>query len=166
MSHETKTADPLPSTAPIVHNGTYTVSHETDGHFTVKLSTSIKGKLAGKRIAAILTGSNNEADYTSLAFYEDEDDYTGGPRAFVWRRFQGEGSKMPVTPYNWQSEGWSKSEKKLAVWLDLVVRGESSYWLGRGYKVQHAGTCVRCNRKLTDPVSIETGIGPVCAGRS
>lgn len=27
----------------------------------------------------------------------------------------------------------------------------------------HAGSCGRCGRELTDPASIETGLGPVCA---
>lgn len=28
----------------------------------------------------------------------------------------------------------------------------------------HAGACCRCGRELTDPESIDRGIGPVCAG--
>jgi hypothetical protein len=31
--------------------------------------------------------------------------------------------------------------------------------------VWHDGTCGRCGRKLTVPESIESGLGPVCAGR-
>jgi hypothetical protein len=27
------------------------------------------------------------------------------------------------------------------------------------------GSCSCCGRELTDPVSIEAGIGPICAGR-
>ena len=34
-----------------------------------------------------------------------------------------------------------------------------------GIEVWHEGTCGRCGRQLTVPESIETGIGPVCAGR-
>jgi hypothetical protein len=34
-----------------------------------------------------------------------------------------------------------------------------------GYRLLVEGTCVRCNRRLTTPESIESGIGPVCAGR-
>ena len=29
----------------------------------------------------------------------------------------------------------------------------------------HAGTCGKCGRELTNPESIATGLGPVCAGR-
>lgn len=30
---------------------------------------------------------------------------------------------------------------------------------------QHSGECGRCGRELTDPVSIEVGLGPVCRER-
>jgi hypothetical protein len=32
----------------------------------------------------------------------------------------------------------------------------------QGYKIMHAGRCLRCGRILTVPESIETGIGPEC----
>ena len=31
--------------------------------------------------------------------------------------------------------------------------------------IQHDGTCCICRKQLTDPVSVATGIGPICAGR-
>ena len=31
--------------------------------------------------------------------------------------------------------------------------------------LQHEGTCGRCGRALTNPESLETGLGPICAGR-
>ena len=31
-----------------------------------------------------------------------------------------------------------------------------------GYHIEHAGRCGKCGRQLTDPVSIERGIGPEC----
>jgi hypothetical protein len=34
-----------------------------------------------------------------------------------------------------------------------------------GYKVYHTGQCGVCGRALTDPVSIELGIGPYCIKR-
>ena len=37
--------------------------------------------------------------------------------------------------------------------------------LPRGWEVNHAGKCVVCARELTDPVSRDLGIGPVCRGR-
>ena len=32
----------------------------------------------------------------------------------------------------------------------------------RNVKIYHLGTCNMCNRKLTDSLSIELGLGPVC----
>lgn len=34
-----------------------------------------------------------------------------------------------------------------------------------GMRVRHEGTCMRCARRLTDPVSIDRGYGPECAGK-
>ena len=34
--------------------------------------------------------------------------------------------------------------------------------IGATLTIQHAGKCGKCGRKLTDPVSIETGLGPIC----
>ncbi len=34
-----------------------------------------------------------------------------------------------------------------------------------GYRLEHTGRCGRCNRLLTDPESIRTGLGPECGGR-
>lgn len=31
-----------------------------------------------------------------------------------------------------------------------------------GYRLLEENSCVRCNRRLTDPVSISCGIGPEC----
>jgi len=33
-------------------------------------------------------------------------------------------------------------------------------------EVWHSGECSRCGRELTDPASIERGLGPVCAERA
>ena len=35
----------------------------------------------------------------------------------------------------------------------------------RTVRVLHSGSCGRCGRKLTVPESIDTGLGPECAGR-
>jgi hypothetical protein len=45
--------------------------------------------------------------------------------------------------------------------------GESTFEeRGETYSMLAADTCGRCNRELTDPVSIERGIGPECYGKS
>jgi len=150
--------------APSVKNGTFTVSHERLGHFTVKLWTCAKGALAGKRILSLLTGPNNDTDFTGVAFWNDE-----AKVANVWKRHRGEKSSQPVDGFAWQTIGWSVYEQKLAIWCDLATRGAEQerhgYWFGEGYRLQLEGRCVVCNRKLTHPESIDAGIGPECASR-
>lgn len=150
---------------PNVHNGTYTVSHPEHGHFTAKLYTAQKGALQGKRILAILIGPNNQADFKPVAFWDDDKQ-----RANVWKRYRSPVIKrdMIFDGVCWQ-ESWNATEKKIAIWCDMVKRGSqdppAGYWHAQGYKVQLEGRCVVCNRPLTDPTSIETGIGPICASR-
>ena len=45
----------------------------------------------------------------------------------------------------------------LAIW-----QGRENEIEAAGWKVNHAGKCCRCGRKLTTPESIESGIGPEC----
>jgi hypothetical protein len=47
------------------------------------------------------------------------------------------------------------------VWSRLIS-GEMHPELG----IWHEGRCGACGRRLTDPLSISSGLGPVCAGRN
>lgn len=168
---------------PNVHNGTWTVDSPR-GHFTIELKTACpKSKLAGKRIISMLVGPNNRTDFRGVAFWDDVKQ-----AAIVWRAHRGPGSSGYVDAMHWtpskpKSDNpfattkvdldphhahptFSKVEQQLSIWCDLVVRGDAGFWHAEGYSVLVAGMCVVCNRKLTDPESIRTGIGPVCAGRS
>lgn len=175
-----------------VHNGTYTVAHPAQGHFTLKVYTVRKGDLEGKRIIALLVGPDNTSDYKGVAFWNDDRQVVN-----VWRRHRGPDSREPIDGYHWQKKGWSSVEQKLAIWSDLAIRGDGTgeagssptpaevstndpetverlrgdrprkgFWAGEGYTLLVEGRCVVCNKKLTDPESIRTGIGPVCGGRS
>lgn len=152
-------AGETPAVALALKNGTYTVSHPEHGHYTIKLHTVTgDSELAGKRIFSLLVGASNETDYEGVAFWNDDARF-----ASVWKRHRSPTSTMTVDAYNWQSS-WSKVEKKLGVLLGLALR-ERSYWHEEGYELLLEGRCVRCNRKLTTPESIRTGIGPECAKR-
>lgn len=166
----TENTPATPVAPPNVFNGTYTVSHPDRGHFTLKVYTAQKGDLAGKRIVALLTGPDNTSNYTGVAFWNDEQ-----RRAYVWRRFKGaediildgtQWARGRGEGYGLDAPGLSSVQKKLAIWADLVNRGERGFWYGEGYRVDLSGRCVVCNRELTDPESIRTGIGPKCGGRS
>lgn len=131
-----------------VKNGTYTlVSGRTGEHRTLKLTTAQRGGLKGRRIAKLLVGPNNEADYIGFAFVEDTNVLK------VWGAFRG-----------------TITEKIGAALMAILTRGRvqpdgSVVAEGLNGHVLFQSACRVCNRPLTCPESIRTGIGPVCAGR-
>lgn len=152
-------ASPPTRAGPRVHNGAYTVSHEKHGHFTVKLYTAQPpSDLAWKRILALLVGPDNTSDWKGVAFWREEADWQV---ADVWRTHRSDDRTVPIDGFHW-GEKWTAIEKKLAIWSDLVVRGAASHWKGNGYTLLREGRCVRCNRLLTHPESIDRGVGPEC----
>lgn len=138
--------------APRVKNGTWTVRNRRTGeHRTFRIKTQRDdAKFApGMRVLSLLTGPNNEQDFTGIAFIDD----TG---VKVWSKRRGTQFEQLAqmfwlvaldlpAPHPW-SEGRMQDENH--------------------YEFMGEARCVRCNRKLTEPVSIETGIGPECGGRS
>jgi hypothetical protein len=45
-------------------------------------------------------------------------------------------------------------------WAMQIINGVTA--LPEGYDIKHSGRCCRCAKTLTDPTSIELGIGPDC----
>jgi hypothetical protein len=127
-----------------IFNGTYTIQNRAEGtHRTFRIRTQKPDAsfAPGKRVLALMTGSDNEHSYTGFAFVEND-----GIR--VWSSKRGHG--------DW--EAYAK-----LVWSLATDSGFSEY--ADRYSLLVSGTCVKCNRKLTTPESIKTGIGPVCDGR-
>ena len=52
--------------------------------------------------------------------------------------------------------------KAIGFVLDKVEKGKTE-WLDTKLEVSHEGSCLVCGKTLTDAVSIEKGIGPVCS---
>ncbi len=128
-----------------VFNGIYTIhSGQTGEHRTFRVSTqNDKAEFApGKRIVGLLTGPDNESDYTGFGFIDDNGIH-------VWRSKQGEGL-------------WEQYAEML--W-SLALDAAFSEWAAKDYRLMMEGRCIRCNRVLTEPTSITTGIGPICASR-
>lgn len=128
---------------PTIHNGIYTITSPKGGHRTFQIKTALNGALKGSRILSMLTGPDNTRNYTGFAFVNND-----GIK--VW-------SKYAVNP-DYKTYGellWS-----------LALDGERSPYFQRGYRLLVEGRCVKCNRRLTVPESVISGIGPECAGRS
>lgn len=132
------------------HNGTITIkSHRTGEHRTVRIRTeewAVKDaqgspvlddqgnpKTRCVRVAQLLCGPDNTSDYRSFAFVD-------GDVVTLWRKHQD--SKF----YRWLSAFLSHP----ATFLNQV-------------DVCFDGACRRCNRALTTPESVASGIGPICA---
>lgn len=127
----------------MIYNGTYTVVSPSGDHRTLEIRTQADKAdfLPGKRIISMLTGPNNEVDYTGFGFVTDQ-----GIR--VWKKQQTD-FYLKVTKMLWS----------------LLEDGASSPYRAKGVEVMVEKRCLRCNRKLTTPESIERGIGPECASR-
>jgi len=128
-----------------VFNGVYTIkSSKTGDHRTFKIHTQRKDEefAPGQRVVSLFTGTDNSADehYTGFAFIDDNGIH-------VWKSKRGQGQWEIYAQMLW----------------DLCLDSAFSRWADRGFTIKGAGHCLRCNRLLTEPNSILTGIGPVCA---
>lgn len=127
------------------HNGFLTLHSPTGHHRTLKITTARGGQLEGRRIVSLLTGPNRDDrdNWQGFAFVAEGN---GQPEIRVWHKFRGNGEKSQY--------------EKLA---DLLER--PAYWAGRGMHYLLSTRCRRCNRPLTNPSSIMSGLGPYCEGR-
>lgn len=118
------------------HNGTLTiVSHATGDHRTVDIRTAKYADGSLHRIVALLVGPDNNSDYRGFG-----ECTTTGVR--VWRKHQG--SQV----FCWLARALNHPER----FTDQV-------------DFRFAARCRICDRKLTTPESVASGIGPTCAGR-
>lgn len=53
-----------------------------------------------------------------------------------------------------------------ASWIFQNVKARQFAKIEAGVELMHLGKCIKCGKTLTDAVSIEYGIGPVCRGHN
>ncbi len=140
-----------------VWNGTYTIQNTvTNDHITVKIETikDVDSKLFGQRIISLMVGSDNESSYLGIGFF----DSVAGVK--IWKK-----AESNLVAFNARRVKNGKKEIILdalmpVVW-SLVVKGKESKF-AKIFTVTASKTCVICNRKLTTPFSLLTGIGDKC----
>ena len=123
----------------IKFNGTYTLINKESGtHRTFKVHTQKQTAnfAPGSRIISMMTGNDNEHDYTGIGFINDNG-----------------------TVNIWKKHRETQMEKLALFAVKTIENGHS------GIDVEVSKKCRVCNRKLTTPESLESGIGPVCEGR-
>lgn len=71
--------------------------------------------------------------------------------------------QMPPTSFRWikRIAGHQQQADALEWFLGRLMRGQSI----DGVEFRHTGKCGRCGRKLTNPRSIDIGLGPECEGK-
>lgn len=138
----------------MIPNGIFTITNIEGEHRTFSIKTQDKdAKFApGERVIALLSGADNEADYTGFAFVDKDG------AIHVWKK------RRDSRVFNWYADMLAQAA--------LAIEGKSAEeepdatftFAKRLYRVQAAKRCLVCNRRLTTPESIKAGIGPICAG--
>lgn len=130
---------------------TFTVANDKEEHYTFQVTKSDPkmgdkwwGYHGSTWFVALLTGPNNEQDYTYMGVLKTADTLLviGLTKASKFNH-----DSKPVMVFDFAMR---------------VICGVQP--LPAGYSIQHDGTCAKCHRKLTDPTSLEIGLGPVCRG--
>ena len=120
------------------HNGSYTIQNMATGaHRTYRIKTWTPKDGHPTRVLELMTGSDNQNDYTGIAFLNPD-----GVK--VWNKYR-----------NTESELHAKFFWRVVACHELLDQ----------YDVLLEKRCIVCNRKLTNPASIQSGIGPECANR-
>jgi hypothetical protein len=95
----------------------------------------------------VLAGPENTTDYRYIGIITRS--------GFNWTTKSKVATDAPsVEVFRWF---WRQAKRDGARWT-ITLPAHIEVW--------HAGTCGRCGRALTVPESIQTGLGPVCAGLS
>jgi len=118
----------------------FTVSNPKGERYTYRISKkdTERGSIY---FGSLLTGSDNESDYTYMGLVTGDTVRTTAKSAYP-------ATSKPVAVLGWALQ---------------VVNGKRT--LPEGYAIHHEGRCGRCGRTLTVPESVESGIGPECALR-
>ena len=123
----------------------FAAEHGTAPHYTYRVNR----KDADDRgpaiyFAALLTGPNNERDYT----------YLGTLFPTTGKLHLTRASKLPA-------DSWPV--RVLGRVLARLWAGQADAITAAGWDLHHEGQGCRCGRALTTPASVTAGIGPECA---
>jgi len=115
----------------------FTVNNDKGEHFTYRIKSKADKKIY---FASLLTGPNNTSDYTYMGLFL--------PDSFSLRITRG-------SRYSYDTKSI-----KVFIWACKMVGEEKT--LPEGYDINHIGFCCRCRKPLTEPESINIGMGPHC----
>lgn len=117
----------------------FTVANDKGNHYTFKIRKAKEDQFK-HFFVSLLTGPQNTNDYTYMGIYNPN-----AHKVFLTAKSKYNAESVPFKVINWA--------------INMVANGKT---LPVGYSIQHEGRCAKCGKLLTDPVSIETGFGPIC----
>jgi hypothetical protein len=123
----------------------FTVSNASGQHYTFKIR---RPRPEMPFFVSMLTGPDNNSSYSYLGIYNPQ-----RLSVYLTAKSKYNEDSTPVKVIRWAINK-----------VGTAPAGQAPV-LPAGYAIQHDGRCCRCGRRLTHPESIETGIGPECAGR-
>jgi hypothetical protein len=122
-------------------NAIFTIANNKGEHYTYRIKHKpAKGSYRESWFMSLLTGPQNTSDYTYLGLFDPKN-----LKVILTRASKFTNESRPV---------------KVAEWAFMLVKEGKAF--PEGYSLQHEGKCCRCARLLTDPISIQLGIGPEC----
>lgn len=117
------------------------VSKKTGTRFTYKVKAKKDADEFDPRFVSLMTGPDNERSYKFMATIFSRNNLRWSAKSKVSRSHKG---------------------AMAFEWLFGMLRQNI---MPSSVEVWHSGKCGKCGRKLTVPLSIRTGIGPICDGR-
>lgn len=127
------------------HNAVITIDHDGQ-HRTFMIRTVMEGERfgqPGQRLVSLLTGPDRDraSNWNNFGFVHQ------GGVITVFRNRRGEDKRSPFD------------------WYALMLMNPAA-WEAKGYEYMLMAFCNKCNRPLTHPTSIRSGMGPICEGRA
>jgi hypothetical protein len=142
-------------------NATFTVENGKGTHYTFKVR---KPKSDSPYFVSLMTGPDNENSFTYMGLLVERPiiEQVTGPNGGIATKDTGR--KYPTVKLTGKSKYTIDSQPvKVAQWAFNVVWNQKT--LPVGYQIRHEGRCGCCGRKLTEPTSLDCGIGPECRKR-
>lgn len=118
-------------------------SKRTGKHFTYRLNFKKEGDERSPIFVSVLTGQDNNNNYSYFGFIKNSGELT----------MRQEKAKIALDSISVNAFKWAYERLSAGILPDDLV-------------IRHNGRCGRCQRLLTVPESIDTGLGPECAKKA
>jgi hypothetical protein len=119
------------------------VSPKSGQRYTYRIEAKDPSDPSQPYFVKLLVGASNTDDFVYLGYMRDATDVL-----------------------RWSRKSCRDASAPSFLALAWVLRRLNTGGDLRGVEIWHEGACGRCGRKRTVPSSIETGLGPVCAGKA